>query len=82
MKLEVNILDANFLRRRTNPSRREAGMWMELLSKEMIALPPQCDNHEQLTVPGPLKRNRRGDIRCNHHTTQTHTFKDRLGMRR
>lgn len=58
--------------RGTNPSRREAGMRMGLLSKEMIALPPQSDNHEKLTVPGPPKRNRRGDMRCNHHTTHTH----------
>lgn len=69
-----------FSARGTNPSGREAGMRMGLLSKEMIALPPQSDNHEKLTVPGPSKRNRRGDMRCNHHTTHTHT--DRLGMRR
>lgn len=55
--------------RGTNPSGREAGMRMGLLSKEMIALPPQSDNHEKLTVPGPLKRNHRGDMRCNRHTT-------------
>ncbi|KAJ4947272.1 hypothetical protein JOQ06_009308 [Pogonophryne albipinna] len=46
---------------------------MGLLSKEMIAPPPQSDNHEKLTVPGPPKRNRRGDMRCNYHTTHTHT---------
>lgn len=61
-----------FSARGTNPSGREAGMRMGLLSKEMIALPPQSDNHEKLTVPGPPKRNRRGDMRCNHHTTHTH----------
>lgn len=63
-----------FLARGTNPSRREAGMRMGLLSKEMIALTPQSDNHEKLTIPGPPKRNHRGDIRGNHHTTQTHTY--------
>lgn len=47
-----------FSARETNPSGREAGMRMGLLSKEMIALPPQSDNHEKLTVPGPAKRNR------------------------
>lgn len=62
-----------FSARETNPSGREAGMRMGLLSKEMIALPPQSDNHEKLTVPGPPKRNRRGDMRCNHHKTHTHT---------
>lgn len=71
-----------FSARGTNPSGREAGMRMGLLSKEMIALPPQSDNHEKLTVPGPSKRNRRGDMRCNHHTTHTPTHADRLGMRR
>lgn len=57
--------------RGTNPSGREAGMRMGLLSKEMIALPPQSDNHEKLTVPGLPKRNRRGDMHCKHHTTHT-----------
>lgn len=47
-----------FSARGTNPSGREAGMRTGLLSKEMIALPPQSDNHEKLTVPGPPKRNR------------------------
>lgn len=61
-----------FLARGTNPSGREAGMRMGLLSKEMIALPPQSDNHEELTVPGPLKRNHRRDMHCNHHTAHTH----------
>lgn len=61
-----------FLARGTNPRGWEAGMRKGLLSKEMIALPPQSDNHEKLTVPGPPKRNRRGDMRCNHHTTHTH----------
>lgn len=47
---------------------------MGLLSKEMIALPPQSDNHEKLTVPGPPKRNHGGDIRRNPltHHTRTH----------
>lgn len=62
-----------FSLRETNPNRREAGIRMELLSKEMIALPPQNDNHEKLTFPGPPKRNRRGDICCKHHTKQKHT---------
>lgn len=59
-----------FSAREANPSGREAGMRMGLLSKEMIALPPQSDNHEKLTVLGPPKRNRGGDMRCNpltHH---------------
>lgn len=74
-----------FSARGTNLSGREAGMRMGLLSKEMIALPPQSDNHEKLTVPGPPKRNRKGDMRCNYHTTHIHTYTphtDRLGMRR
>lgn len=62
-----------FLARGTNPSRREAGMRTGLLSKEMIALTPQSDNHEKLTIPGPPKRNHRGDIRGNRHTTRAHT---------
>lgn len=66
-----------FSERGTNPSGREAGMRMGLLSKEMIALPPQSDNHEKLTIPGPPKRNRKGDIRRNHHTTHTHTYTHR-----
>lgn len=53
-----------FSARETNPSGREAGMRTGLLSKEMIALPPQSDNHEKLTIPGPLKRNRGGDTRA------------------
>lgn len=61
-----------FLARGTNPSGREAEMRMGLLSKEMIALPPQSDNHEKLTVPGPPKRNHRRDMCCNRHTTHTH----------
>lgn len=69
--------------RGTNPSGREAGMRMGLLSKEMIALQPQSDNHEKLTVPGPPKRNHRGDMRCNHHKhTRTPSHTDRLGIRR
>lgn len=64
-----------FSARGTNPSGREAGMRTGLLSKEMIALPPQSDNHEKLTVPGPPKRNRRGDMRCTpSHNTHTHTY--------
>lgn len=68
-----------FSARETNPSGREAGMRMGLLSKEMIALPPQSDNHERLTVPGPLKRNRGGDMRRNpfsHITHMHHTQPD------
>lgn len=63
-----------FSARETNPSEREAGMRMGLLSKEMIALPPQSDNHEKLTVPGPPKRNRGGDMRRNPltHCAYTH----------
>lgn len=63
-----------FSARETNPSGREAGMRMGLLSKEMIALPPQSDNHEKLTVPGPPKRNRGGDMRHNPltHRARTH----------
>lgn len=71
-----------FSARETNPSGREAGMRMGLLSKEMIAPPPQSDNHEKLTVPGPPKRNRGGDIRRNPLTHHARTHTTRLGMRR
>lgn len=48
---------------------------MGLLSNEMIALTPQSDNHEKLTVHGPPERNRGGDIHCSHHThTDTHLY--------
>lgn len=62
--------------RGTNLSRREVGMRMGLLSKEVIALPPQSDNHEKLTAPGSPKRNRRGDINCKHQTAHTHLQTD------
>lgn len=75
--------------RGTNPSRREAGMRMGLLSKEMIALPPQSDNHEKLTVQD--LRSGTAEETCaatitqhTHKYTSTHTPQriDRLGMGR
>lgn len=69
-----------FSARETNPNGREVGMRMGLLSKEMIALPPQSDNHEKLTIPGPLKRNRWGDMRRNlSRTSRTCTTHNQIG---
>lgn len=62
-----------FPERGTNPSERDCGE-AELKLRErgpgMSAPPLQSDNREELTVPGPPERNRRGDItRCDRNST-------------